>query len=285
MRKPVELKRRRTSSFDRVLYRMTLLPHPPKGRPQAWTEMGGQGLLVVRSAAAAKVPPLPAAGPPQPRTAGSTQLPYEGASSLSTWPRVMGPVASLTTARVAASAPLLASSSSSSCTWRCRAISSSVSGGGVAYMARSFPQALHGGRLPPLLGLFAQGHRGPGEPNLLRRQRRRRPRLVDCRGYLPLRLRLLLHLLLLLLLLLLPLLSASHFLSSSSTVGSPPPSISSRISFGTRPSFLPSGRVSPGRRGARSGRRPRAPAPPGNSGPLGPRSLRRATPLPPSCTA
>ena len=67
---------------------------------------GGQG-RVVRMVAVAKLPPPPAAGPPQPRAAGSTQPPRRAASRPSTWPRIMGPAASLTTAKVAASCPLL----------------------------------------------------------------------------------------------------------------------------------------------------------------------------------
>ena len=53
------------------------LPSPPRGHPQAWMETGGQG-LVVRVVAAAKLPPPPAAELPQPQMAGSTQPPTRG---------------------------------------------------------------------------------------------------------------------------------------------------------------------------------------------------------------
>ena len=131
-------------------------PRPPRGQPQALTGTGGQG-PVVRMVAAAKLPLPPAAGPPQPWAAGSTQPPTRAASSPSTWPHVMGPAASLTTARVAASCPLLACSSSSSYAWRHCAISSSVSGGGHCLHGVLLPPGPPaGGHLPPLLLGFAQ---------------------------------------------------------------------------------------------------------------------------------
>ena len=62
----------------------------------------------------------------------------------STWPRVNGPAASITTSKVAASLPWRASSAAYSSAWSRRASSSSVSAGG-GYSARpagAFPRAL-----------------------------------------------------------------------------------------------------------------------------------------------
>ena len=145
------------------------LSYPSKEPAMGVEGDGGQGWLV-RVVAVATLPPPPAARPPQPRVAGSSQLPRGGPPSPPLDPMSLGqrpPSPPPRWQRPAPSAPTLFPSPPH---WSYRTIYASVSSWGSNSTVRTFPRALP---LADVLQLFLLGtlthkQHGPCGPDLCR---------------------------------------------------------------------------------------------------------------------